>query len=138
MGVKKNPKIIISASGMAEGGRILRHLMEYLPDERNTVLFIGYQVPGTRGARLLNGEKEIKILGENIPVKARISFLNKMSAHADYEEIIHWLKGFKKRPKGIFIIHGDPESSLHLKNEIEKQLKWNCVVPDYLQEITLT
>ncbi|MHB1949664.1 MAG: MBL fold metallo-hydrolase RNA specificity domain-containing protein [Gammaproteobacteria bacterium] len=129
----KMPKIIISASGMATGGRILYHLKAYAPDARNTILFTGYQAGGTRGARMLNGEKEIKIHGQMIPVRARVEVIHNTSAHADYEEILEWLKHFRVHPKKTFITHGEPEASLFLKNKIESVLGWNCILPHYQQ-----
>lgn len=129
--IDTSPKIIISASGMVTGGRVLFHLKTYAPDERNTILFTGYQAVGTRGARILRGEKEIKIHGHMIPVRAQIEVLHNMSAHADYEEILEWLKHFNTAPKKTFITHGEPEASLSLKNKIETELGWNCVVPHY-------
>lgn len=130
---KQPPNIIISASGMVEGGRILHHLKAFLPDERTTVVLTGYQDPGTRGDRLARGELEIKIHGEMIPVRAHIESLNTMSAHADYREILDWLKNFKHPPRKVFITHGNNESALSLKNKIEQTLDWHCMIPDYLQ-----
>lgn len=127
------PVIIISASGMAEGGRILHHLKVFLRDYRNTILLTGYQDPGTRGDRLFRGEAEIKIHGEMIPVRANIVSMNNMSAHADYQEMIDWLKNFKHPPRKVFITHGDQESTTSLKNKIETEFNWNCCIPDYLQ-----
>lgn len=127
------PAIIISASGMVEGGRILHHLKVFLPDHRNTVVLTGYQDPGTRGDRLLRGETEIKIHGEMIPVRAKIVSMNNMSAHADYQEMLDWLKNFKYPPQKVFITHGDQASTLSLKTKIENILKWKCIIPDYLQ-----
>lgn len=134
----KFPKIIISASGMATGGRILFHLKTYAPDHRNTILFAGYQAGGTRAARMMNGEKEIKIHGQMIPVRAQIASLGNLSAHADYDEILGWLKHFRKPPKKIFITHGEPDAANSLKTKIEQRFGWNCVVPDYQQTETLT
>ncbi len=133
----KTPSIIISASGMVEGGRILHHLKVFLPDHHNTILLTGYQDPGTRGDRLMRGESEIKIHGEMIPVRARIVAMSNMSAHADYEEIIGWLKNFKQKPKKTFITHGDQDSTLSLKNKIEQTLGWKCEIPEYLQSEVL-
>ena len=131
------PAIIISASGMIEGGRILHHLKVFLPDHRNTILLTGYQDPGTRGDRLLRGESEIKIHGEMIPVKAQIVAMQNLSAHADYQEILDWLYHFKKDPKKVFITHGEPNAALSLKRKIEEKFGWNCVIPHYLQKETL-
>lgn len=128
-----SPIIIISASGMIEGGRILHHLKIFLPEHRNTILLTGYQDPGTRGDRLIQGESEIKIHGEMIPVRANIELLHNMSAHADYQEMIEWLKQFKHAPKKTFITHGDQESTKSLAEKIVKELGWSCNIPDYLQ-----
>lgn len=129
----RGPVIIISASGMAEGGRILHHLKVFLPEYRNTILLTGYQDPGTRGDRLLRGEAEIKIHGEMIPVRAQIVAMNNMSAHADYQEILDWLQNFKQAPRKVFITHGDQASTASLKNKIENRFNWQCCIPDYLQ-----
>lgn len=134
----QKPKIIISASGMATGGRILFHLKTYGPDAKNTILFTGYQAGGTRGANLLAGNKETRIHGELITVKADIEEITNTSAHADYEELLEWLKHFKNPPKKIFITHGETEASLSLKGKIVDQLKMNAVVPHYNQTEILT
>lgn len=127
------PVIIISASGMVEGGRILHHLKVFLTNPENTVILTGYQDPGTRGDRLQRGESEIKIHGQMIPVRAKIVAMNSLSAHADYEEMLDWLKHFKSPPKKVFITHGDEVSCLSLKAKIEKRFGWKCIVPDYMQ-----
>lgn len=127
------PKIIISASGMLEGGRVLHHIKSFASDMRNTIVFAGYQAAGTRGADMTNGKKEIKIFGESVPVNAEVEVLSNMSAHADYEEILEWLAQFNHHPRKVFITHGEPEAAEALKEMIEKKFKWQCVVPDYLQ-----
>lgn len=132
------PKIIISASGMMTGGRILHHLKVFAPDAKNTILMTGYQAGGTRGAKMLAGEKETKIHGQMIPVKAQVEYLTNTSAHADYEEIITWLKRFQHAPKKVFITHGEQAGALGLKNQIESQLRWSCTIPDYLDEEVLS
>ncbi|MDX1838190.1 MBL fold metallo-hydrolase [Legionella taurinensis] len=132
------PKIIISASGMATGGRILFHLKTYAPDPKNTILFAGYQAGGTRGARMVNGEEEIKIHGQMVPVRAQVESLSNLSAHADYEEILQWLSHFRKPPKKVFITHGEPAAANSLKTKIEQQFGWTCIVPQYEQTETLT
>lgn len=131
------PIIVISASGMAEGGRILHHLKLFLPDARNTILFTGYQAGGTRGDRLLRGEQEIKIHGAMIPVRAQIKAITSMSAHADYQEMLEWLAHIKNPPKKVFITHGDIEATESLKNKIKEKFKWQCIVPEYMQIETL-
>jgi metallo-beta-lactamase family protein len=128
------PVIVISASGMIEGGRILHHLKLFLPDSRNTVLLTGYQAPGTRGDQLERGATTIKIHGENIPVRAKIASMHNMSAHADYQEILHWLTHFQKHPTKVFLTHGDLASSQSLQHQIEAQFGWSCLIPDYLHQ----
>lgn len=127
------PSIIISASGMAEGGRVLHHLKMFLPHHQHTILFTGYQDPGTRGDRLIRGETEIKIHGQMVPVKAKIIMMQNMSAHADYQETLTWLKNFTIPPKKTFITHGNTESASALKEKIEKELGWACHIPKYLE-----
>ncbi len=134
----QGPAVIISASGMATGGRVVHHLMRHLPDPDCSVVLVGYQAEGTRGRRLQNGEKEIKIFGEFIPVRAHVEVIGSMSAHADADEIMRWLSGFKHPPKTTFIVHGEPEGSAALRDRIASQLKWNVVIPTYKQTIELT
>lgn len=132
------PSIIISASGMAEGGRILHHIDHYGPKPENTIVFTGFQAAGTRGDRMLRGEKEIKIHGKMIPIHARIENLDSLSSHADYEELLNWLKNFKKAPKEVFLTHGEPEASVSLKAKIEQQFGWKVTVPKYLESFDLS
>lgn len=132
------PSIIISASGMAEGGRILHHLAHYAPNEKNTILFAGFQAAGTRGDRMLKGEREVKIHGHMVPIRARIENLDPLSSHADYEEILQWLKGFKSPPKQVFLTHGEPEATEALKSKIEAALNWKVSVPHFLDSIELS
>ncbi len=127
------PKVIISASGMATGGRVLHHLKNYLGDERNTILFAGYQAAGTRGDRLVRGEKEIKIHGQMWPVKARIENLHNVSAHADYAEMLTWLENFRAAPRKVFITHGEVTAANSLKQKIEEKFGWNAIIPTYRQ-----
>jgi metallo-beta-lactamase family protein len=131
------PKIIISASGMATGGRVLHHLKHYLGDSRNTILFAGYQANGTRGDRLVRGETEIKIHGQIWPVAAQIAKLDNMSAHADYGEILHWLENFRTPPRKVFITHGEPDAAAAMRDRIVEKFGWNVVVPEYMHEETL-
>lgn len=134
---KNMPKIIISASGMLTGGRVLHHLKAFGPDDRNTILLTGYQAAGTRGARLLAGEQEIKMLGKMVPIRAQVENMTNLSAHADYEEVLTWLSHFKRPPRKVFITHGESSSALALKSKIEERFGWSCVVPSYLQEEAL-
>jgi metallo-beta-lactamase family protein len=131
------PSIILSASGMATGGRILHHLKLRLPDPRNTVLFVGFQANGTRGQLLKEGAREIKIHGEMVPVRAQIRMLESFSGHADYAEIMRWLKAFKRPPKLTFVVHGEPEASSALANRITSTLGWKTHIPEYLETARL-
>ena len=125
-----NPKVVISASGMATGGRVLHYLKSMLPDSRNIILFAGFQASGTRGAALVNGAEEVKIHGEYFSVKASVGNLENLSAHADSSEIINWLKNSKINPKRVFITHGEPAGSQALKTKLQDEFKWDCVVPE--------
>jgi metallo-beta-lactamase family protein len=133
----KTPAIIISSSGMATGGRVLNHLRKVLPDPRNTVLFVGFQAAGTRGRRLVSGEKEVKIHGRVIPVEARIDVIESMSAHADSTEILHWLRGFSAPPATTFLVHGEPVAMDALAGSIREQLGWQVVAPEHGERIEL-
>jgi metallo-beta-lactamase family protein len=126
-------KVIISASGMLEGGRVLHHIKMFAPGENNAIIFSGYQAAGTRGADMTNGKAEIKMFGETIPIRAEIKVLSNMSAHADYEEILAWLKHFNHHPRKVYITHGEPEAAAALKEKIHDRFGWHCVVPEYLQ-----
>jgi metallo-beta-lactamase family protein len=129
------PAIVISASGMAEGGRVLHHLKAALPDARNTVLFAGYQAAGTRGRRLIDGEKSIKMHGAWIPVAARIEQVDSMSAHADANEIMQWLGGFTAAPKQTFIVHGEPQAQDALGARIQAELGWPHKAPEHRETV---
>jgi len=129
------PAIVISASGMATGGRVLHHLAAALPDARNTVLFVGFQAVGTRGRRLIEGEKEVKMFGQFIPVQARIERLNAMSAHADGNEILRWLRTFPSPPGVTYLVHGEPPAQQVLKARIEKELGWKVHIPEYGERV---
>ncbi|MBU0744937.1 MAG: MBL fold metallo-hydrolase [Gammaproteobacteria bacterium] len=127
------PKIIISASGMATGGRVLHHIKAYAEDKRNMILFAGYQAAGTRGEALMHGRKQIKMFGEMLRVNAEVKMLTNVSAHADYSEILNWLSKFKAPPKKVFITHGEIHAAEALRDKIEKKFNWPCVIPKYLQ-----
>lgn len=127
------PRIIISASGMAEGGRVLHHMKNYCGDPKNTMLFAGFQAAGTRGANLTSGDTEVKIHGFTFPVRAEVDNLSGLSAHADRNEILKWLSSFTKPPRKVFLTHGEPEAALGLKAAIEERYGWNVVIPEYLQ-----
>lgn len=129
----KKPIIVISASGMVTGGRVLHHIKYFGPDPKNTILFSGYQAEGTRGARMMGGEKQVKMLGEVVAINAEVAMLENLSAHADANETLQWLKQFKRAPRQVFITHGEAASAAALKARIESELGWSCVVPTYGQ-----
>ena len=123
--------IIISASGMATGGRILHHLKERLPDSRNTILLIGYQVDGSRGRAIMDKNPSVKIHGEQVPINAKVENIFGFSGHADYEEILAWLYAFNKPPEKTFIVHGEESASISLAQKIEETYHWKVVIPKF-------
>lgn len=133
----RHPKIIISASGMATGGRVLHHLKAYVSDARNAVLFAGFQAPGTRGAALVGGVDRIKMHGAYFPVRAEVRNLSRLSAHADRDGLMRWLHGFKSPPGRIFITHGEDAASDALRLRIKETLGWTADVPEHLERVTL-
>jgi metallo-beta-lactamase family protein len=122
------PVIIISASGMATGGRILHHLALRLPDERTTVLLVGFQGAGTRGRLLEQGASEVKMLGRLVPVRARIEKIDALSAHADRADILRWLEGFERPPRVTYLVHGEPSAASALSEAIRNRFGWNVQV----------
>ncbi len=134
----KMPAIVISASGMATGGRVLHHLKAALPDPRNTVLFAGYQAVGTRGRSLVDGAQAVKIHGQMIPVRARIELVESMSAHADSNEILRWLGGFVHPPRRTFIVHGEVPAMEALSQSIRAKLGWETYMPRHLEKVELS
>ena len=130
--------IIISASGMCTGGRILHHLFHRLPRKNDTLLFVGYQAMGSRGRKLLEGDKSSRIFGLDVPVNCHVEYLNGLSAHADQAELLKWVGQIKEPPKYTFVVHGEPESSSTLAKKISGSLAWpNVIVPQYLESIEL-
>ena len=134
----RQPAIVISSSGMATGGRVLHHLKAALPDPRNSVLLVGFQAVGTRGRSLADGAREIKIHGQMIPVHAHIEKIDSMSAHADSEEIMRWLGGFKRAPRMTFLVHGEPVSMEALQSLIKDRLGWDTKMPEHGETVQLT
>jgi metallo-beta-lactamase family protein len=130
----RGPAIVISASGMATGGRVLHHLAAALPDPRNTVLFVGYQAEGTRGRALLEGAKAVKIHGMMVSVAARIEKIDSMSAHADSREIARWLDTFKAPPRQTYLVHGEPAVQDVLKKSVE-QRGWAVHIPQHEERV---
>jgi metallo-beta-lactamase family protein len=129
------PAIVISASGMATGGRVIHHLEACLPDARNTVLFVGYQAEGTRGRTLVDGGKTVKIHGHWVPVNARIEKLDSMSAHADASEITDWLRTVTKPPQMTYVVHGEATAQDALKVRIESTFGWRVHIPQHGERV---
>ena len=131
----KYPVIIVSASGMVTGGRIQHHLAQRLPDPKNTVIFIGFQAPGTRGFTIKSGAPEVKIFGEIVPIRAQVAALEQFSDHADTPELLQWLHTFAKKPATIYLVHGEPAASSQLRDTMTKELGWNVQVAQWMQKV---
>lgn len=133
----REPKIVISASGMATGGRILHHLKAFGPDPGNTIILTGYQVPGTRGASLAAGAPELRIHGEWVPIRAQVAGLQMLSAHADADELVRWASGFTAPPRMTFVVHGEPQPADTLRTRLGRTFGWAATVPRPGQEFSL-
>lgn len=131
-------KVIISASGMATGGRVLHHLAHYVSDPRSAIVFAGFQAGGTRGAAMIAGAMRIKMHGRYLPVRAQVHNLSMLSAHADQAELLRWARGFMQAPRHTYVIHGEPTSADTLRHTLEEELHWTCTVPDLGQTVTLS
>lgn len=131
------PAVIVSASGMATGGRVVHHLKAFAPDRRNTILLAGYQAAGTRGAALAAGAREIKIHGDYVPVRAEVVSLGSLSAHADREELLAWAGRLPQAPRRAFITHGEPVAADRLRQALEERHRWPCTVAEHLQAVAL-
>lgn len=137
LSASRMPKVIISASGMATGGRVLHHLKAFAPHRQNTILFSGYQASGTRGRAMVEGATEVKIHGEWYPVRAEVADLPMLSAHADSDELLRWLGGFRSAPNRTFIVHGEPPASEALSARIRGELAWESHVPQQGETVVL-
>jgi metallo-beta-lactamase family protein len=131
------PAVIISASGMASGGRVLHHIEAFAPDRRNTLMFAGYQAAGTRGASIVGGAREVKIHGRYVPVRAEVASLGALSAHADRDELLSWIGALAAPPRRVFVTHGEPAPADSLRQAIEERHRWPCSVPEYRDVIDL-
>lgn len=131
------PEIILSASGMATGGRVLHHLKVFAPNPANTILFAGFQAAGSRGAAMVAGVPSVRIHGGDVPVAAEVANLGMLSAHADREEILGWLQNFQAPPRRTFVTHGEPAAAQALHDAIVDRLHWNCTVPEAHQRVDL-
>lgn len=134
----QTPAIIISASGMATGGRVLHHLKFLAPDPKNAIVFVGYQAAGTRGEAMIRGIDHIKIHGIQVPIRAEVHTIETLSAHADQEGLIQWMEKISRPPKMTFITHGEPLAAEALRKRIEEELHWRCHIPDYREGFHLT
>lgn len=128
LSASRMPKVIISASGMATGGRVLHHIKAFGGDTRNTILFSGFQAAGTRGRAMIEGQRQVKIHGDWIEIRAEVADLEMLSAHADANELMQWLSGFRTPPKQTYIVHGERAASEALRQRIEADLDWKCSV----------
>lgn len=129
------PAIIISSSGMVTGGRVLHHLAQRLPDPKNTVIFIGFQAPGTRGFTIKSAAPEVKIFGDMVPIRAQIAAFEQFSDHADTPELLEWLHTFKNRPGTTYLVHGEPAASSELRDAMTKELGWNVQIAEYMERV---
>ena len=134
----KGARVIISASGMMTGGRVLHHAIRLVPDPDATIVFVGYQAAGTLGRRIQDGEREVKILGQWVPVRCRKEKIGGFSAHADWEEVLRWLKGMDgSGPRTTFLTHGEPEAANAMAGHIKDKFGWNVHVPQYGERVEL-
>ena len=137
LNLRRGPMIIVSASGMATGGRVLHHIGTFARDAENLILFAGYQAGGTRGATMIAGATSVKIHGEYVPIRAEVAQLLSASSHADGDELLGWMRSAPRPPKHVFVTHGEPSAADALRHRIEEELQWSCEVPEYLGEYDL-
>lgn len=137
LNLRKGPMIIISASGMLTGGRILHHLVAFGSDPRNAILLAGYQAGGTRGAKLANGDESVRIFGQDVPIRAEVVTLESFSGHADADEILAWLGSAERKPGIVYVTHGEPDASDTLRGRITRELGLNARAPEHLERVTL-
>jgi len=131
------PAVIISASGMASGGRVLHHLKAFAPDPRNSIVFAGFQAAGTRGAAMVGGARSVKIHGQQVPIRAEVAQLDSLSAHADRDELLAWIGALPSAPRRVFVTHGEPVAADALRQAIEERHHWPCSVPEYRDTVEL-
>ena len=130
-------RIIISASGMLSGGRVLHHARRILPNPDATIVFVGYQATGTKGRYVLNGDKEVRIMRDWIPVRCHVEKIDGFSAHADWKAVLKWLRGLEKAPRTVFTTHGEPEAAAAMSKHIRDEFGWKVVEPEYKQTVEL-
>jgi metallo-beta-lactamase family protein len=134
---ERGTRIIISASGMMTGGRVMHHARRILPDERATVVFVGYQAAGTTGRRIVNGEREVRIMKEMIPVRCHVVRIGGLSAHADWSEVLRWLEPMPSAPRRSFTTHGEPEAAEAMAGHIRERFGWRVDAPQYGEQVVL-
>jgi metallo-beta-lactamase family protein len=132
---RSHPSIVISASGMATGGRVLHHLKSLAPDDKNHLVFPGFQVAGTRGAKIIGGASEVKIFGEMVPIRAEVSHLEGFSGHADASELMTWMTQIERPPRHTFVVHGDPDATDTLRFRIGNELHRRASVPPHAHTV---
>jgi metallo-beta-lactamase family protein len=134
---ERGTRVIISASGMMTGGRVLHHALRILPDERATVLFVGYQAAGTTGRKVLEGAREVRIMKENVPVRCHVERIGGFSAHADWKEVLRWLEPLREAPRRVFTTHGEPEAAAAMAGHIRERFGWRVDAPQYGERVEL-
>lgn len=137
LNLRGGPMIIVSASGMLTGGRILHHLQAYGPDSRNAIVLTGFQAGGTRGARLLDGERTLRIFGRDVPIHAEVTDIASMSAHADADDLLSWMRSTDRPPRTVYVTHGEPDAADALRLRINRELGWHATVPEHLGAVSL-
>ena len=137
LNMRSGPMIIISASGMATGGRVLHHIEAFGPDPRNAIVLAGYQAGGTRGALLAGGAKSVRMFGREVPINAEVLTLQSFSSHADSNELIAWMRTAQKPPGMTYITHGEPDAADILRGRVKRELGWTCRVPEQLEQVQL-
>jgi metallo-beta-lactamase family protein len=133
----KYPCIIVSSSGMVAGGRIQHHLAQRLPDPKNTVIFIGFQAPGTRGFIIKSGASQVKIFGQMVPIRAEVAAFEQFSDHADTRELLEWLRTFTQKPGVTYLVHGEPAAASQLRDDMTKELSWNVQIAQWMEKVNV-
>ncbi|MDQ3255999.1 MAG: MBL fold metallo-hydrolase, partial [Acidobacteriota bacterium] len=134
---ERGTRIIISASGMMTGGRVMHHALRMLPDSDATVVFVGYQAAGTTGRRIIDGEREVRIMKQFVPVRCHVERIGGLSAHADWKEVLRWLKGMPGAPRHSFTTHGEPEAAAAMRDHIMEHYGWRVDAPQYGDRVEL-
>lgn len=137
LNLRGGPMVIISASGMLTGGRVLHHIEAYGEDPKNAIVLSGYQAGGTRGASLLDGATSLRIYGRDVPIRAEVVSLDNLSAHADGDEILRWMGTCPRPPKMVYVTHGEVGASDTLRRRIQHELGWRARVPEHLETVDL-